>query len=69
MSAAKKAPEKKKTIRDFHEEVQLGKAYDAGMLRRGWAVNAAPPGGTDKWTTHLGRVGGGNKPRPRHKCK
>ena len=35
MSAAKDK-EKKKTIRDFHEEVQLGQAYDSRMLRRLW---------------------------------
>jgi len=38
MSAAstRAAPEGKKTVRDFHEEVQLGSAYDAKLLRRLW---------------------------------
>ncbi|MBX3232714.1 MAG: ABC transporter ATP-binding protein [Labilithrix sp.] len=33
---AQKAPAQKKTVRDFHEEVQLGSAYDAKLLRRLW---------------------------------
>ena len=35
---AKAAP--KKTVRDFHEEVQLGQAYDAKLLRRLWPFMA-----------------------------
>ena len=33
---AKPAPKGGKTMRDFHEEVQLGRAYDAALLARLW---------------------------------
>jgi len=36
VSAAASKPQPKKTLRDFHEEAQLGRAYDAQLIGRLW---------------------------------